>query len=131
MWDIFDYVKFIKFLLTELFKRLKLLLQGNYMIFYKMDYTIEKALQQNQTEQQRFLQNFTDEKFDRSEAEFLFEKIADHKWYVSERLQRDIGLNVAALDYFENFHETRQKPPRRRTLSYAERKSYEDILLTM
>jgi hypothetical protein len=28
--------------------------------------------------------------------------VLEHKWFVSERLGRDVGLRVAALDYFEN-----------------------------
>ena len=30
--------------------------------------------------------------------------IETHKWILSERLGRDVGLRVAALDYFENVH---------------------------
>ncbi|MBV8828971.1 MAG: DUF4032 domain-containing protein [Acidobacteriaceae bacterium] len=29
-------------------------------------------------------------------------EIDDHKWYLSEALGRDVGIRVAALDYFEN-----------------------------
>lgn len=101
-----------------------------YTMIYTLDYTIEKILQQNQTAEQTFLQKFTNEKFTKDEANFLIEKIADHKWYVSERLGRDIGLTVAAIDYFENFHEKRRSEKRRRP-SAAALKSYEDILLTM
>lgn len=31
-------------------------------------------------------------------------QIEEHKWFLSERLGRDIGTNVAAVDYFENIH---------------------------
>jgi hypothetical protein len=30
--------------------------------------------------------------------------IETHKWILSERLGRDVGLHVAAIDYFENVH---------------------------
>jgi hypothetical protein len=28
--------------------------------------------------------------------------VLEHKWFVSERIGRDVGLRVAAIDYFEN-----------------------------
>ena len=31
-----------------------------------------------------------------------WDAIQDHKWFLSERLGRDVGSKVAALDYFEN-----------------------------
>ena len=40
------------------------------------------------------------------EASRLSRRIADHKWYVSERLSRDVGFHVAAVDYLEHFHDT-------------------------
>ena len=30
-------------------------------------------------------------------------RILEHKWLLSERLGRDVGLRVAAVDYLENF----------------------------
>jgi hypothetical protein len=32
-------------------------------------------------------------------------RIENHKWYMSERLGRDVGLRVAVIDYFENIYE--------------------------
>lgn len=75
------------------------------MIFYTLDYVIEKTLKQNLTAEQTFLKKFTGGKLTNEEARRLFERINDHKWYVSERLGRDIGLNVAAVDYLENICE--------------------------
>ena len=46
-----------------------------------------------------------------AETRRVWPRIQNHKWYVSERLGRDVGLRVAAVDYFENIHE-----PRRSTL---------------
>jgi hypothetical protein len=39
-----------------------------------------------------------------SEADVRAEwpKILDHKWYMSERMGRDVGFTVAMTDYFEN-----------------------------
>lgn len=74
------------------------------MIFYTLDYVIEKTLKQNLTAEQMFLKKFVggDAKLSGEEARRLFERIKDHKWYVSERLGRDVGLKVAAIDYLEN-----------------------------
>ncbi len=36
------------------------------------------------------------------EARAIWPKILDHKWFLSERLGRDVGLRVAAIDYLEN-----------------------------
>ena len=43
------------------------------------------------------------------EAEVVWSRLLEHKWYMGERLGRDVGLRVAAADYFENI-----EPPRRR-----------------
>lgn len=39
-----------------------------------------------------------------SKARELWPQILEHKWYISERLGRDTGLRVAAIDYFENIY---------------------------
>ena len=36
------------------------------------------------------------------EARLVWPKILEHKWYLSERVGRDVGLRVAAIDYIEN-----------------------------
>jgi len=36
------------------------------------------------------------------EARSLWPRILEHKWFLSERLGRDVGLRVAAIDYLEN-----------------------------
>ena len=35
-------------------------------------------------------------------AEALFPKIRKHKWLLSEKLNRDVGMKIATLDYLEN-----------------------------
>ncbi|HEX8737210.1 MAG TPA: DUF4032 domain-containing protein [Pyrinomonadaceae bacterium] len=99
------------------------------MIFYTLDYVIEKTLKQNLTAEQIFLKKFTGSRLSGDEARRLFEKIEDHKWYVSERLGRDVGLKVAAIDYLENIDEgggdSTGKPRRDFNL-----KVYENLSLT-
>lgn len=63
------------------------------MIYYKLDYTIKKTLEK---------QNSTNQSFSK--------QIKDHKWYLGERLGRDVGLMVAALDYFVNFQQLPTTP---------------------
>ena len=54
----------------------------------------------------RFSCEFTGKKFEVEEADQnLWLKVIDHKWYISEHLNRDIGLRVAAIDFLQNFYE--------------------------
>ena len=41
----------------------------------------------------------------KEEAKYVWERVVDHKWYVGEQLQRDIGFRAAAVDYVENFYD--------------------------
>ena len=75
------------------------------MVFYKLDHTVEKILKNSPTSEQAFLKKHLNADFSKTEAKYLSERIADHKWNVSERLKRDIGFRVAAVDYIENFYE--------------------------
>lgn len=77
-----------------------------YMIFYTLDYVIEKTLKQNLSAGQTFLKKVTGKKFSKEEADYLWTRINDHKWYISEKLQRNVGLNVAAIDFFENIYQS-------------------------
>jgi transitional endoplasmic reticulum ATPase len=36
------------------------------------------------------------------EASEVWPQVLEHKWYMSERLGRDVGLRVATVDYFTN-----------------------------
>lgn len=105
-----------------------------YMIFYTLDYAIEKTLEQNLTAEQIFIRKFTGEKVSRDEARFLQERINDHKWYVSEKLGRDVGLNVAAIDFLENIYE-REESGRKSSRGLRRRRGfnlrvYENLSLT-
>ncbi len=71
------------------------------MVFYQTD----EDLNNLPTEEQIFLKKHLNWDFPRKEAKYLWEKIVEHKWYVGERLKRDIGFRAAAVDYFENFYE--------------------------
>jgi hypothetical protein len=75
------------------------------MYFYKLDYAIEKVSQDVFTPEQALIKKYLSADFPKREAKYLWDKIVDHKWYVSERLKRDVGFRVAAVDYTENFYE--------------------------
>jgi len=72
------------------------------MIPFKLDYVIERALQEPPSEEQGILKRLAGVKLSPTEARAEWPRVLEHKWFVSERLGRDIGLRVAAIDYFEN-----------------------------
>ena len=75
------------------------------MIFYQLDYVVEEVIKDLPSKNQVVLKKYTGESFTKKEAEFIWERVIDHKWYIGERLKRDVGERVAAIDYFENFYE--------------------------
>ncbi len=75
------------------------------MIPYKLDYAIEKITKTGPSMERTLLRIYTGDDFSENEARNLWRRIADHKWFVSETLSRDVGFHVAAVDYVENFYE--------------------------
>jgi hypothetical protein len=75
-------------------------------ITFKLDYMIERAFLRQETDARSTLKALAGVKLSASEAREVLPRIHKHKWYVSERLGRDVGLRVAAIDYFENVHES-------------------------
>ena len=65
---------------------------------------IIKSPKTRYSDTQVLLREFTGRSFARDEAETIWTKIVDHKWNVSEKLQRDIGFKVAAIDFVENHY---------------------------
>jgi hypothetical protein len=80
---------------------------GNKMIPYRYDYIIGE-LNSNEFAAQGLVEAYTGKVVPRREAVKILRRIPDHKWYLSERLGRDVGTRVAAVDFLENFYE----PPR-------------------
>ena len=72
------------------------------MIPFRLDYVIEQANKEGASEEQKALKELAGVKLGPAEARAEWPRVLEHKWFVSERLGRDIGLRVAALDYFEN-----------------------------
>lgn len=75
------------------------------MIYYQLDYVVDEVLKNVPSPEQVYLKTYTNQEFPKKEAKYLWERILDHKWYIGERLKRDVGYRVAAVDYIENFYE--------------------------
>src|SRR5437868_12153209 len=76
---------------------------------FKLDYVIEHTrVEMARAAQRRALRRaLAGVRISARAAQAAWPHIIEHKWYVSERLGRDVGLHVAAVDYFENV-----EPPR-------------------
>ena len=72
------------------------------MIPFKLDYVIDRALGEGACEEQKVIRELAGVRLSGADARREWPRVLEHKWFVSERLGRDVGLRVAALDYFEN-----------------------------
>lgn len=72
------------------------------MIPFKLDYVIDRTLGEGACEEQTILRELAGVRLRPAEARAEWPRVLEHKWFVSERLGRDVGLRVAVLDYFEN-----------------------------
>jgi hypothetical protein len=72
------------------------------MIHFKLDYVIERTLAGPPGEERRLIGELAGVRLNDAEARAEWPRVLEHKWLISERLGRDTGLRVAALDYFEN-----------------------------
>ncbi len=86
-----------------------------------LNFTLIQSPETKYSDAQIFLQEFTGNSFSRDEAESIWSQVLDHKWNVSNRLQRDIGLRVAAIDYVENFIEPRSFGKRQQVSGFYDR----------
>lgn len=76
------------------------------MIPFRLDYVIERTLHAvNPTSgrrEQRIIRSLTGVRLTERNAREVWSSILEHKWYLGERLNRDVGLRTAAVDYLEN-----------------------------
>jgi hypothetical protein len=84
------------------------------MIPFRLDYVIEQTNADGASEEQKVLKELAGVKLRPAEARAEWPRVLEHKWCMSERLGRDVGLRVAALDYFENV-----RLPRHTRTSYS------------
>lgn len=98
------------------------------MIPFKLDYVIERALGEGACEEQTVLRELAGVRLGPAEARAEWPRVLEHKWFMSERLGRDTGLRVAAIDYFENVrlprrartpHGTKARALRRASQTYG------------
>lgn len=68
---------------------------------FKLDHVNGRTLADDDVEQ-RNLTSAVGERLSPAEAQEVWPQVLEHKWYLSERVGRDVGLKVAALDYFKN-----------------------------
>lgn len=77
-------------------------------ISLRFEHVIEEVISQYPKDQKRMLERLTGLRLTVEQARDAWPRIQEHKWLMSERLGRDVGLRVAALDFFENV-----RPPQR------------------
>jgi len=68
---------------------------------FKPDHVAERVRADDEREKQK-LTSANGVRLSRAKAQEVWPQVLEHKWYMSERLGRDVGLRVAALDYFKN-----------------------------
>lgn len=69
---------------------------------FRLEYAIDQTLDTGSRAAQRELRRLAGVRLAPEEARRLWPAVLEHKWYMSERLGRDVGARVAAIDYFEN-----------------------------
>jgi hypothetical protein len=74
---------------------------------------IKEAVAGRLNSRKRALRKLAGVRLSEREARAAWPRILEHKWYMGERLGRDVGLRVAAVDYFENVEPPRPRAPRR------------------
>jgi hypothetical protein len=65
----------------------------------KLDHVIERLAE---VEERALLARAAGRRLSKREASAAWPAVLKHKYLLSERLGRDVGLRVAAVDYFDN-----------------------------
>ena len=77
------------------------------MIPFRLDYVIERTVKlaspTRDLHERRMIKRLTGVRVSKVNAREVWSSILEHKWYLGERLNRDVGLRTAAVDYLENF----------------------------
>ena len=79
-----------------------------------VSFVVKEVVSRYLNSRRRAIRRLAGVKLSESEAQAAWPRVLEHKWYLGERLGRDVGLRVAAVDYFENI-----EPPRPRVLRRA------------
>lgn len=67
-----------------------------------LEHVIECLRRDEADVERRMLRDLTGVVVPADEARALWPRLLDHKWFMSERMGRDVGLRVAAIDFFEH-----------------------------
>ena len=67
-----------------------------------IDYVVELARVEERDVERRALERLAGVTLSGEAARDAWHRLLEHKWYMSERMGRDVGLRVAAVDFFEN-----------------------------
>jgi hypothetical protein len=78
-----------------------------------LEHVIEEVISAHPHGRRRASRKLTGVKLSTHAARAAWPHILDHKWYLSGRLGRDVGLRVAAVNYFENIQSPALFEPRR------------------
>ncbi|HLM56298.1 MAG TPA: DUF4032 domain-containing protein [Pyrinomonadaceae bacterium] len=81
-----------------------------------LSYLVKEAVVRYSNSRRREVRRLTGLKLSEREARAAWPRVLEHKWYLSERLGRDVGVRVAAVDYFDNIEPPRTRAPRRASL---------------
>jgi hypothetical protein len=81
------------------------------------DNTVERVMREYPESEKQNPEGLAETKLSPSEAEQVWPEVLKHKWYMSERSGRDIGLRAAARDYFENVRKVKKRDEIRNTVS--------------
>lgn len=99
-----------------------------YTLYLIASYFAGKRSERLLNDEPALLYKSSGRRLSKKEAEFLRPKIDDHKWYMSEKMGRDVGLKVAAIDYLENIYLPPPVPPAKlRSFQNAYLKFYEHL----
>jgi hypothetical protein len=80
-------------------------------LFMPISFEMQKVRRDEGHSLSRSLRKLAGVKLSAEEASAVWPRVLEHKWYLGERLGRDVGLRVAVTDFFENI-----QPPRTRAL---------------
>ena len=78
-----------------------------------LSYLVSEAVVRYRNSRRREVRKLTGLKLSEREARAAWPRVLEHKWYLSERLGRDVGVRVAAVDYFDNVEPPRARVTRR------------------
>ncbi len=71
---------------------------------------VEKLISLDKDFYSNLIYNLVSENFEEEEAKKLWDEILKHKWEISQKLGRNVGIRVAILDYLENVKKIIKSP---------------------